>query len=155
MNRGKYAGLVAISDMSPIISPDASGASRPKTRIMIVEDDYFVAQDTCDLLTDAGFKIVAMASRGEDAVEAARTLRPDLTLMDITLAGQMDGIDAAIILREMSIPVIFASAHTDQKTLARGAEANPLAWLSKPFDQLVMLRIVAAALASASGHHGD
>lgn len=124
-------------------------------RILVVEDDYFVAQDICDLLKDANFEIVAVAGRGEEAIEAARTLRPDLTLMDITLAGQMDGIDAAMALREMGLPVIFASAHTDPKTLARGAKANPLGWLSKPFDQLAMVSAVSAALADAKERNAD
>lgn len=124
-------------------------------RIMVVEDDYFVAQDTCDLLKDAGFEIVAVAGRGEEAIEAARTLRPDLTLMDITLAGRMDGIDAAMALQEMGLSVIFASAHSDPKTLARGVKANPLGWLSKPFDQPAMVRAVSAALASASEPNAD
>lgn len=117
-------------------------------RILVVEDDYFVAQDTCDLLKDAGFEIVAVTGRGEEAIEAARTLRPDLTLMDITLASQMDGVEAAIALRAMELPVIFTSAHTDPKTLARGAKANPLGWLAKPFDQHAMVQAVSAALAS-------
>jgi CheY-like chemotaxis protein len=124
-------------------------------RILVVEDDYFVAQDTCDLLKDAGFEVVAVTGRGEEAIEAARMLRPDLTLMDITLASRMDGIDAAIALREMGLPVIFTSAHTDPKTLARGAKANPLGWLSKPFDQHAMVRAVSTALASATQPNAD
>lgn len=144
-----------MTGLLPMTSSEASGGPEPVARILVVEDDYFVAQDTCDLLTDAGYEIVGVAGRGEEAIEAARTLRPDLTLMDITLAGPMDGIDAAMALREMGLPVIFASAHTDPKTLARGAEAHPLAWLSKPFDQLAMVRAVSAALASAGERGAD
>lgn len=69
--------------------------------------------------------------------------------MDITLAGEMDGIDAAISLQEMGLPVIFASAHTDPAILARGSKANPLGWLFKPFDQGKMIEAVSAALARA------
>jgi len=118
---------------------------KPKTRVMVAEDEYFVALDTSDLLTDAGYEVVAVVGTGEEAVAVAARLRPDVTLMDITLGGKMDGIEAAIALREMGLPVIFASAHSDPPMLARGAMANPLAWLTKPFDQVAMTRAMSRA----------
>jgi CheY-like chemotaxis protein len=63
-----------------------------KTKIMIVEDEAIVAEDLSRQLTNLGYDVVATAYSGEEAVEKVREIYPDLVLMDIVLAGKMDGI---------------------------------------------------------------
>ncbi len=69
------------------------------TRILIVEDEGIIARDIQRQLMDLGYDPVDVAIDGEEAVATARQLRPELVLMDIHLAGQMDGIEAATTIR--------------------------------------------------------
>ena len=69
------------------------------TRILIVEDEGIIARDIQRQLMDLGYGPVDMAIDGEAAVDTARQLRPELVLMDIHLAGEMDGIEAATTIR--------------------------------------------------------
>src|SRR5712671_78232 len=68
-------------------------------RILIVEDDYFVATALEQDLTDAGFEVVGIAVTAEEALDLGNLHRPALAVMDIRLAGARDGIDAALELR--------------------------------------------------------
>jgi len=115
-------------------------------KIMVVEDDYFVALDTSDTLEDAGYAVVAVVARGEDALAGAADHDPVLAVLDITLAGKIDGIETALALRERGVAVIFATAHTDRELMMRGRAAGPRAWLIKPFGQDALLHAVADAL---------
>ncbi len=106
-----------------------------KTRIMIVEDEGIVALDIARQLMDMGFEVVATASSGEEAVEKVGEHHPDLVLMDVVLSGTMDGIQAADIIRSRSdIPIIFLTAHADQKIVDRAKGIYPLGYILKPFE---------------------
>lgn len=103
-------------------------------RIMIVEDDYFIATSAEDGLTDFGFFIVGIASDAEQAVAMAKEEQPDLMLMDIRLGAGRDGVDAAIeIFKTMGIRSIFVTAHTDSETMERASAARPFGWVQKPY----------------------
>src|ERR1035437_11196921 len=65
-----------------------------KKKIMVVEDERIVARDLTRQLTELGYDVVAMAYSGEEAVEKAGEVQPDLVLMDIVLAGKLDGTEA-------------------------------------------------------------
>src|SRR2546429_6122365 len=85
--------------------------ARPGRRILIVEDNYFVAHQCENALLDAGYEIVGAVATADDAVRAATDCRPELVLMDIYLPGKRDGVDAALeILQRFGIRSIFASA---------------------------------------------
>ena len=71
-----------------------------KAKILIVEDEGITAEDIKDYLKSLDYDVHAICSTGEDAIEKARELTPDLVLMDIMLAGVVDGIQAAEIVRE-------------------------------------------------------
>ncbi len=102
------------------------------TRILIVEDESIVALDLERQLQAAGHAVIGRLDTGEDAVECAQAHRPDLVLMDITLAGQMDGVEAAACLRKSEVPVVFLTAHCDEATLERAKLTEPFGYLSKP-----------------------
>lgn len=97
-------------------------------------------------LTEAGFEVIGVVDSGEAALLQARETPPDLVLMDIRLAGKIDGIEAALALRAQGIASIFASANSDPGTLTRGEAAQPLGWLRKPFSDHELVSAVEAAL---------
>jgi len=106
-----------------------------KIRIMLVEDDVATSLCTRDSLAFLGYEVVVTIARGEEAVEQATKLQPDLIMMDISLAGAMNGIEAAEQIRQtQSIPIIFMTAHSDGETLARAKRAEPFGYLTKPYQ---------------------
>ena len=108
----------------------------PKANILIVEDEAVVAADLAGKLERAGYRSVGIAADGEDAVETAKTLAPDLVLMDIRLAGPMDGIKTAERIQSTrSIPIVYLTAHSDMATLRRAAATEPFGYILKPFEE--------------------
>jgi len=118
-----------------------------KATILIVEDEAIIAADLAGKLGRLGYVISGTTRFGEDAVNQAREQRPDLVLMDIRLAGTMDGIEAAeIIRREIDLPVIFLTAHSDQATLDRAKLAEPFGYILKPFEERELTTNIEMAL---------
>lgn len=111
--------------------------STPKTeRILIVEDDTFVARDLALRLEGLGYSMAGSLNSGEAALERIAALKPDLILMDIVLEGNMDGIEAVRKIQlAADIPLIFLVAYTDRERLDRVLEISPLAYLQKPLKQ--------------------
>ena len=106
------------------------------TRILIVEDESIVALDMQTRLQRLGYEVPSVASTGERALELAAEIRPDLVLMDIMLQGEMDGVEAADQIRErFSVPIIFLTAYSDEKTLQRAKIAGPFGYILKPFKE--------------------
>ena len=104
------------------------------TRIMIVEDEGIVASNIQKVLEIKEYQVTAVVSSGEEAVEKAAGAHPDLVLMDIHLAGKMDGVEAAEQLRDrFSIPVIYLTGHAGDETLQRAKATEPLGYIMKPF----------------------
>lgn len=104
-------------------------------RILIVEDELIITLDLEDWLQHLGHHVLALASSGEEAIELARALQPELVLMDIRLSGAMDGIEAAQQIRAQRwIPVVYVAAHMDAHTVARLQGMGPALYLRKPFN---------------------
>jgi len=105
-----------------------------KAKIMIVEDEWTVAEEIKMVLQSFEYTVTSMSSSGEEAVENAEKDKPDLVLMDIVLEGEMDGIQAANEIRSrFNIPVIFLTAYTDEKILERASITEPFGYIVKPF----------------------
>ncbi len=120
-------------------------------RILVVEDEMLIAKDLEGMLRGLGYEIAALAATGESAIEAALEKQPDLALMDVILKGQMDGIEAAgLIKARADIPVVFLTAHTDEATLERIKVSEPAGCLFKPVEQ----RELRAAVDMALYKHG-
>jgi DNA-binding NarL/FixJ family response regulator len=108
-------------------------------RILIVEDEMFVALDIEAVVIKAGHKVVGFAGTAERAVTMADEMRPDLVLMDIRLPGERDGVDAAIEIRQrFDIPSLIISAYSDAETRARATPARALGFIPKPFDHALL-----------------
>ena len=104
-------------------------------RIMIVEDERIVAMDISSMLRRLGHEICAVACSGEEALRLVPEASPEVILMDIMLEGPMDGVEAARrIRRDYGIPVIYATAYTDEHTRLRAKETNPGGFLAKPVN---------------------
>ena len=120
----------------------------PSPRILIVEDQYFVAIDNELTLRSGGFEVVGFATTAEEAVELAERKQPDLILMDIRLAGRADGVEAAIAIYErLGVSCIFTSGHADAHVRARAECAHPLGWLDKPYTSEALLACTQSAVA--------
>jgi CheY-like chemotaxis protein len=105
-----------------------------KSRIMIVEDEWTVAEEIKMVLQGMDYDVTSMSSSGEEAVGNAEKDKPDLVLMDIVLEGEMDGIAAANEIRSrFNIPIIFLTAYTDDKILERASITGPFGYIVKPF----------------------
>jgi len=106
-----------------------------KPRIMIVEDEFVVAEDIRECLEHLGYTISSTASSGKEALERIEQDPPDLILMDIVLTGEIDGIETAHRIAERhNIPIIFLTAHSDDTILLRAKMIGPYGYILKPFD---------------------
>jgi len=115
--------------------------------ILIVEDEKIIALDLQRRLERFGYSVVGMASDGQEAIGLAKERHPDIVLMDIMLAGAMDGIEAAKQIRaQFGIPIIFLTAYTDEKTLERAKEVEPFGYILKPFKERELYTTIDIAL---------
>jgi DNA-binding NarL/FixJ family response regulator/two-component sensor histidine kinase len=107
-----------------------------KGRILIVEDEFVVAEDLAGMLERLGYEVAGRAAEGGKAIAIACELRPDLVLMDIRLRGLMDGVEATEKIRQTcDIPVVFLTAHSDSRTLERAQMTEPFGYILKPFNE--------------------
>ena len=124
--------------------------SRP--RILVVEDEVIVARDIQQQLVELGYEAVGNAVRGDEAIALATQLRPHLVLMDIQLAGEMDGIAAAQILRtRLGLPVVFLTAFAADDTLERAKLTEPYGYILKPFSERELRTVLTMALYKHQG----
>jgi PAS domain S-box-containing protein len=116
-------------------------------RILIVEDEQVTAEDLRETLTGLGYTVTAAVASGAEAIAQAAKNPPDIALMDIRIHGEMDGTEAALVLRErFNIPVIYLTAHADNPTLARAKDAGPLGYIAKPFQEATLHASIEIAL---------
>jgi CheY-like chemotaxis protein len=115
-------------------------------KILIVEDETIVAWDIKETLEKLGHEVVDLAVSGTAAISAATYKDPDLILMDIRLAGDMDGITAGNeIYQRLKIPVVYLSAHADEITLARAIKTAPFGYIVKPFQSQTLQSTIQVA----------
>lgn len=107
----------------------------PNERILLVEDDAIARLDIQVALERSGYEVAGYATTGEAGIELADSLNPDLVLMDIQLAGDMDGVEAASeIRRRFDIPIIYLTVVVDDDTLHWAKISGPYGYLLKPVD---------------------
>ena len=112
--------------------------------VLIVEDEFLVANDLRIILKQAGYKVTGIAASVEEADENLKKHKPDLVLLDIRLKGKLSGIDFARKLKAENIAFIYLSANSSQKVLEEAKSTDPYGFLVKPFrekDLLVTLDI--------------
>jgi two-component system, response regulator PdtaR len=106
----------------------------PDKKIFIVEDEPIVAMMLEDTLAQLGYEVAGTATNGNDAIRKIGETHPDLILMDIRIEGEMDGIETAEKVTSLyQLPVVYLTAHSDEKTLERAMATQPHGYLLKPF----------------------
>jgi DNA-binding NarL/FixJ family response regulator len=116
-------------------------------RILIADDEVIIATQIEECLTSNNYKVVGIATSGEEAVEMAMDLKPDLMLMDIVMPGRLDGISAASrINKALNIPVIFLTAYADEEMIERAKPIGPYAYVLKPLQERQLLAAIEIAL---------
>ncbi len=105
-------------------------------KIFITEDEFIVSKNLQYKLEELGYNVTGTAPSGEMAIEQIRKDPPDLVLMDIMLAGDMDGIDTAKMIRaEFEIPIIFLTAYSSEEISKRASLVDPYAYILKPYEE--------------------
>lgn len=115
--------------------------------ILVVEDEGIVARDLQESLTRLGYRVVGVAGDGAQAVSLVEQQEPDLVVMDVTLRGDLDGIQTARLIHERSqAPVVFLTGHSDPATLQRAVSAGPLGYILKPFQEVELRCAIEVAI---------
>ena len=116
-------------------------------RILIVEDESLIAIHLQVILEQAGYAVVSMVTSGEEAIQKVKDVKPDIVLMDIVLEGEMNGIEAAeIIHSDFDIPVIYLTAHGEDKVFERAKSTEPYGYIIKPFKKEELKKTIEIAL---------
>lgn len=119
--------------------------------VLIVEDNSLIAESTKTLLERNGMNVTGIYNNGEEAIEVVRKEAPDLILMDISLAGAIDGISASkIIGEEAKVPIIYLTDHGDAKTVQRAKQTFPASYMTKPFNEFDLVRAIEIAFTNAN-----
>ena len=116
--------------------------------VLVVEDEFVIAQGLCMQVEDIGLSVCATAATADDAVAAALAHRPMLVLMDVRLQGEGDGVDAALAIHDrVGSKVIFVTGSREPATLDRIDLDHPSAVLFKPVSD----RQLQTAIAGIAG----
>ncbi|MEW6350379.1 MAG: sigma 54-interacting transcriptional regulator [Thermodesulfobacteriota bacterium] len=107
-----------------------------RARILVVEDDPVVSAVLKNRLARLGYEVCGVVSTGEEAVRVVGEILPDLIIMDIILAGELDGIQTSEAIRaQLDIPVIFATSYSDDQVLERAKLSDPFGYIVKPYGE--------------------
>jgi DNA-binding NarL/FixJ family response regulator len=118
-----------------------------KATILLVEDEVLISQDITEILTGLGYSVVGVADNGLDAINFAKTKKPNLIIMDIALKGSMDGIKTTEeIHKDNNIPVIYLTSHIDENRIQRAKFTEPYGYIIKPFDEKTLHSTIEMAL---------
>lgn len=123
-------------------------------RILIIEDEWLIAEDLRMVLRKLGHEVIAIARTGEDGIRLTLENSPDLIFMDVQLEGDIDGIDTAISIRKKyNMPIIYCTANTDDSTVIKMAATNPRGLVMKPFNNNDIERAISPFLFNSSLAH--
>lgn len=112
-------------------SPNDADSPR---RVLIAEDEALIRLDLAEMLREEGYEVVGEAGDGQEAVELAESLRPDLVIMDVKMPRR-DGIDAASEIASKRIaPIVILTAFSQRELVERARDAGAMAYLVKPFS---------------------
>jgi len=115
------------------MSPQSSSKSStsPATRILVAEDETLIRMDLVEMLTEAGYEVIAQATNGEEAISLANEHKPDLAILDVQMPV-LDGISAAEKIIAI-VPVLMLTAFSQRELVDRARDAGVMAYVVKPF----------------------
>ncbi len=127
-----------------------------KINILLVEDDMIIATHIASVLAEAGYNITGIAVDAVSAMSLLTDPPPDLAILDISIKGEVDGIELAKKIREqLSIPIIFLTANSDESTYQRAKHVYPDAFIPKPFNATQLVRTVELAILKFAQEDGE
>ena len=106
-------------------------ATSPATRILVAEDETLIRMDLVEMLTEAGYEVIAQATNGEEAIALANEYKPDLAILDVQMPV-LDGISAAEKIISIA-PVLMLTAFSQRELVDRARDAGVMAYVVKPF----------------------
>jgi len=116
-------------------------------RILIADDEAILTMYLEEILSMNDHDVVGSASSGQEAIDLARELSPDIIIMDISMPGELDGIEAAEIIKStLGIPSIFMTAHSEIPIIEKSRQADPYGYLIKPVQNIGTRIVVNSAL---------
>jgi len=120
-------------------------------KVLVVEDEALIRMDLAEMLTEEGYVVAGEAGDGEQALELARRLHPDLVIMDIKMP-KMDGITAATsIVEERIAPVVMLTAFSQRELIEQARDAGAMAYLVKPFARHELVPAIELAVSRLAG----
>lgn len=126
-------------------APVAQEGGKPALRVVVAEDESLIRLDLVEMLREEGYEVVGEAADGQQAVDLAVELRPDLVIMDVKMPRR-DGIDAASEIAEKRIaPVVILTAFSQRELVERARDAGAMAYLVKPFSKADLMPAVELA----------
>ena len=118
-----------------------------KTKILIAEDDFVVAKHLSITLEEKGYEVLGTCESGEELLQLLSKELPDIVIMDINLAGLLDGVEVtALVKNKTDLPVLYLTSDRDPTTLERAKLTNPDGYLIKPFDDDELIFAIEIAL---------
>ncbi|MCF7913227.1 MAG: response regulator [Candidatus Cloacimonetes bacterium] len=116
-------------------------------KVLIVEDERIIAESIKLSVEKLNYSVCGIEAWGEKVSIAIEEMQPDLVLMDIRLRGEMSGVQAAAIIKEKySIPVVFLTSYSDDKTIQNAKQTYPYGYLVKPFEERELYATIEIAL---------
>ena len=113
---------------------------------MIAEDEALIRLDLAEMLAEEGYDVVGQAGDGEEAIELAMALRPDLVMMDVKMP-KLDGIAAASQIAQARIaPVVMLTAFSQRELVERARDSGAMAYLVKPFTKSDLVPAIEMAM---------
>lgn len=124
-------------------------------RVLIVEDEVFIANDIASTLAKIDYTVSGIAYDSEKALHELKHNCPDIVLLDINLEGEQDGVDIAHeINARFEIPFIYLTSYGDKQTIERAKRTRPMGYIMKPFNETDLYSAVEIALYNyARMHH--
>lgn len=117
-------------------------------KILVVEDDAIISELIMWRLKDLGYEKCEFVSSGEEAVKKAKDIEPDLILMDVTLEGDLDGIDAIKEIKQFmpDVSFVYLSSHMEGEIIDRALATKPSGYIAKPFEDFELRMGIEIAL---------
>lgn len=122
-----------------------------KIKVLVVEDSALIAEDIALKLGRHQFEVMEIFDKGEDALEFMKKNQPDLVLLDIKLAGALDGVSTGYMIQNAyGTPIIYLSDLADRETINRAKQTRPANYLTKPFNEADLVRAIDLAFSNFS-----
>jgi response regulator NasT len=132
--------------MALMTTPIAGPTGTAPRRVVIAEDEALIRLDLAEMLREEGYQVVGEAGDGQEAVDLAESLRPDLVIMDVKMPRR-DGIDAAAEIAAKRIaPVVLLTAFSQRDLVEKARDAGAMAYLVKPFSISDLVPAIEVAL---------